>query len=288
MSEQPRTEEERRLASQLRNDLDAAVGPFDPNAIVQRAAEPRRPVLHVAQAAATIAAAVIITLAVVQLPTIAPSMGFGPELTQEPSPSPSLTDPTQEPSPLPSLADTSDPALAPPEAAALRELAERYMLDDPPEDAEFERYISPEEYAAVMVPCLTEQGIPARALPDGGVGYDDLPEEEWVRQREAVYRCSVRFPTHPMFEEPLSDDQLRRLYSYLVDDLTPCLEDEGYATTAPPTLEVFIETYPAGNAWSPWPANDPRLHDEEEWYRLNVACPQSPSLEYLYGDAVSP
>ena len=230
------------------------------------------------------------TLAAIQLPTLAPSVGFGPEVTEEPSPSPSPapTDPTQSPSPLPSLVGAPDAPIAPPDAAALRELAERYRLDDPPQDVEFERYISPEEYAAVMVPCLTEQGIPVRALPDGGVGFDDWPEEQWLLQAEAVYRCHVRFPTHPMFEEPLSDDQLRRLYSYLVDDLTPCLEDQGYATTAPPAVEVFIETYPVGNAWSPWPANDPRLHDEEEWYRLNVACPQSPSLEFLYGDAVSP
>jgi hypothetical protein len=291
MNEQPRTDAERRLASQLRSELDAALRPFDPAVIVRQAEEqePSRPVLRVALAGATIAAAVVITLAAIQLPTLAPSMGFGPEVTEEPSPSQhSTADPTPEPSPSPSLTGAPERALSPPDAGVLRELAARFMLDDPPQDAQFERYISPEEYAAVMVPCLTEQGIPAHPLPDGGVGYGDWPEEQWLLQAEAAYRCNVRFPIDPMFEEPLNENQLRRLYSYLVDELTPCLEDEGYATTTPPTVDVFIGSYPTGHAWSPLPANDPGLHDEEEWYRLNVACPQSPSLKYLYGDAVTP
>lgn len=278
MTEQSRTDEERRFASQLRSELDAAVRPFDPAVIVRRAGEPPRPVLRLALAAGTIAAAVVITLAATQLPSLAPSMGSGP-------------DPTQEHSPPPSLDEAPGQALAPPDEAALRELAERYMLDDPPQDVEFERYISPEEYAAVMVPCLTEQGIPARTLPDGGVGFDDIPEEQWLMQREAMYRCSVRFPTHPMFDEPLNEDQLRRLYDYLVGDLTPCLEDEGYAaTTPPPTVDVFIASYydSAAGPWSPWPVSDPRLQEMAEWDRLSVVCPQSPSLEFLYGDALSP
>lgn len=267
--------------------LDATVRPFEPAVIVQRADQPLRPVLRVALASATIAAAVVITLAALQLPTIAPSLGFGPEPTQEPSPSPSLTAPTPKPSPLPSLAEISDAALSPPDAAALRELAERYRLNDPPQDVAFERYISPDEYAAVMVPCLTEQGIPATALPDGGVGYGDWPEEQWLLQAEAAYRCNVRFPVHPIFEDPLSDDQLRRLYDYLVNELTPCLEEEGYSPSLPPTVDVFVASYES-HPWSPWPEYDPRLEGEAEWYRLNEACPQVPSVEYLYGDAVSP
>lgn len=275
MTEQSQTDEERRFASQLRSELDAAVRPFDPAVIVQRAEEPMRPVLRVALVAATVAAAVIFALAATQLPGVAPSIGVGPE-------------PTQEPSPPPSVDAARGQLLPPPDAAAVRELAERYMLDDPPHDVEFERYISPEEYAGVMVPCLTEQGIPATALPDGGVGFGDLPEEEWVLQREAMYRCNVRFPIDPMFDEPLSEDQLRRLYAYLVEHLTPCLEDEGYATTPPPPVEEFIASYSGGRPWSPWPVNDPRLQDEAEWYRLNEVCPQSPSVEYLYGDALIP
>jgi hypothetical protein len=51
---------------------------------------------------------------------------------------------------------------------------------------------------------------------------------------------------------------------------------------------MFIASYPDGSGWSPWPVSDPRLEDEEEWYRLNEVCPQSPSIEYLYGDGVSP
>lgn len=177
----------------------------------------------------------------------------------------------------------------PPDAEDLRDLAERYRLDDPPEDVAFERYISPEEYATVMVPCLTEQGIPVRALADGGIAFDDIPPEQALLQAEAMYRCDVRFPTHPLFAEPLDDEQLRRLYGYLVGDLTACLEAEGYASSPPPTVETFIASYSDPNAevWTPYPVDDPRLQQPEEWDRLNEICPQAPPLEVLYGASVS-
>lgn len=182
------------------------------------------------------------------------------------------------------------PQEPPPNEEDLRELADRYRLEDPPQDAAFERYISLDEYAEVLVPCLTEQGIPAQALPDGGIGFGDIPPEQAILQAEALYRCHVRFPTHPMFSEPLNDDQLRRLYGYLTGDLTTCVEAEGYETTRPPTEEVFIASYydPGAVAWSPWPADDPRLQDPAEWDRMSEVCPQSPPLEVLYGGAVNP
>lgn len=177
-----------------------------------------------------------------------------------------------------------------PDESASHEVASRYGLDDPPQDVEFERYISPEEYAATVVPCLTEQGIPATALPDGGIGFGDIPPEQALVQAEAMYRCEVRFPTHPMFLEPLDDDQLRRLYDYLAGDLTTCLEFEGYATLPPPTVEAFIASYRVPNvaSWSPWPVDDPRLLDITESGRLNQVCPQAPPYEVLYGGAVDP
>lgn len=194
-------------------------------------------------------------------------------------------DTSQEDSPPGSLDEPFDQGLPPPNEESLRELAVQYRLSDPPEDVKFERYISPEEYAAVMVPCLTEQGIPVKALPDGGIGFEDIPPEQAVLQSEAMYRCSVRFPTHPLFAEPLDDEQLRRLYDYLVEDLTVCLEEEGYAAPPPPTVEAFISSYsdPGADAWSPYPVEDSRLDQEAEWYRLNNVCPQTPPLEVLYG-----
>lgn len=184
-----------------------------------------------------------------------------------------------------SLAEALARALPPPDEEYRRQRAKLLNLDDPPQDVEFERYISPDEYAAVMVPCLTEQGIPAHPLPDGGVGYGDIPPDQALQQREALYRCMVRFPTNPLFNQPLNNDQLRRLYDYLVGDLTTCLEDQGYSVPPPPSVETFIDSYyaPGADVWSPYPIDDPRLDQEEEWYRLNQVCPQSPPFEDLYG-----
>jgi hypothetical protein len=174
---------------------------------------------------------------------------------------------------------------APPSVDDLRGLAARYGLDDPPTDVEFERYISPDEYAIVMVPCLNELGIPASTLPDGGVGFGDIPADQALAQKEAMYRCEVRYPTHPRFLEPLDDGQLRRLYAYFVDELVHCLEAEGYVVDPPPTMETFVASYsdPESEAWTPYPVGDPQLEDTDEWYRLNQICPQTPPLEDLYG-----
>lgn len=195
------------------------------------------------------------------------------------------TDTNQEPANPRPLDEVLSQGWPPPSEEHLREIAESLRLDEPPQDVEFERYIYPDEYAAALVPCLTEQGVPASALPDGGIGFGDIPPEQARLQTEALYRCQVRFPVHPFFEQPLDDEQLRRLYDYLAEELTACLEAEGYATAPPPSAEIFIESYydPQSATWSPYPIEDPRLDQEAEWYRLNEVCPQTPPLEVLYG-----
>lgn len=177
------------------------------------------------------------------------------------------------------------PDVPPPGEEDRHRLAARMRLDDPPEDVEFERYISLDEFAAVMVPCLVEQGMPARVLPDGGIGWGDIPPEQGQAQSEALYRCYVRFPTHTLFEQPLNADQLRRLYEYQAGELTACLEGEGYTVPPPPSAEAFIESYydPAVVTCHPYPVGDPRLGREAEWHRLNEVCPQNPPLDVLYG-----
>lgn len=173
----------------------------------------------------------------------------------------------------------------PPSEEDLRVLAAANLLDDPPQDVEFERYIHPDEFAAVLVPCYTEQGVLAHALPDGGIGFEEVPPAQALSQREAIYRCDVRFPVHPFFQQRLTDEQLRRIYDYLAGELTACLEAEGYVTPPPPSVEAFVESYydPQAITWSPYPIGDPRLDQGTEWYRLNVVCPQGPSIEDLYG-----
>ncbi|HZD22176.1 MAG TPA: hypothetical protein VE569_02065 [Acidimicrobiia bacterium] len=175
--------------------------------------------------------------------------------------------------------------MQPPGDDDLDKLADSLGLDDPPQDAEFERYISPWEYAAVMVPCLTEQGIPVRADGANGILFGDVPVAQARAQAEALYRCKVRFPTDPLFNEPVNEEQLRFLYEYQVGDLTACLESEGYSVPPAPSLESFIESYthPGGDVWSPYPTEDPRLEQPAEWHRLNKVCPQNPPLDVLYG-----
>lgn len=168
---------------------------------------------------------------------------------------------------------------------AASRLARGMRLDDPPQDVEFERYVTPDEWASLTVTCLVDQGIPAVLLPDGGVGFGNIPPEQAQAQREAAYRCSVRFPFDPRYEQPLSNEQLQILYEYRTGELAECLKSEGYIVPDPPTVEVFIESHadPGAVVWHPYPEDDPRLHDMDEWYRINEVCPQNPPLDVLYG-----
>ena len=173
----------------------------------------------------------------------------------------------------------------PPDDARLEELARDLMLDDPPRDAQFERYVTPDEWAPVMVQCLNEQGIPADVSRDGGIEYGDVPMEQAQTQSEALYRCRVRFPTDPRYEQPLTPAQIRIVYDYQTGPLTDCLEREGYTVAPPPSAEAFISSYydPETEVWSAYPMDDPRLNDMDEWYRLNEVCPQLPPNEELFG-----
>ena len=190
--------------------------------------------------------------------------------TTVPSPSTSRPSPDEQPSRAEML-------------AAMQAAAQSLDLKDPPTDVEFERYITPEEYGEVMVECLSDQGIPVRHSGDGGVLFGDIPPDQALMQREAVYRCQVRFPTDPMYEKPLTSEQLRILYDYFVGELTECLGAEGYETWPAPSLSMFMAAY-STHPWSPYPMHDPRLRHEAEWYRLSSACPQIPPLSVLYGD----
>ena len=112
----------------------------------------------------------------------------------------------------------------PPDDARLEELARDLMLDDPPRDAQFERYVTPDEWAPVMVKCLNEQGTPAEVSRDGGILFGDIPVEQAQTQSEALYRCRVRSPTDPRYEQPLTPAKIRIIYDYQTGPLKDCLE----------------------------------------------------------------
>ena len=153
---------------------------------------------------------------------------------------------------------------------------------EPPTDAEFVRFIEPDEYATVHVECLQRQGIPARATFDGGIKFGDIPDDQAQAQHEAIHRCEVMYPVHPRYSLPHTPEQIRITYDYYTETLVPCLAAEGYDVGTPPSWETFLASYGTPNQWVPYASVD--APTEQEWERINTVCPQSPPLEELYGD----
>jgi len=175
----------------------------------------------------------------------------------------------------------------------LRALYERYVEEkreiylepdwEVPTDVGLVRFVEPDEYGRVIAQCVRDQGFDATETFDGGVSYGAVPDDQTRAQREAIYRCEVQYPLHPRYLQPFTEDQIRTVYRYYVNELTPCLEAEGFAVGDPPSEETFIATYGTADMWSPY---DSILRgvSPEEWQQINERCPQEPPLEDLYGD----
>lgn len=151
----------------------------------------------------------------------------------------------------------------------------------PPADAQFVRLIEPSDYGDVLAECAREQGFGAQAMPDGGVKYDTVPEDQILAFEEAIYRCEVAYPTHPRFFEPWSDERVRATYDYVVNELVACLEAEGYPVAeAPPSFDTYLADFRAEDrlAWNPY-STSVDAPSEAEWRRINEACPQYPPVE---------
>lgn len=150
-----------------------------------------------------------------------------------------------------------------------------------PTDAEFVRFIEPDEYGRVHAECMREQGFDAEETFDGGVSYDAVPPDQAGAQQQALYRCQVQYPVHPRFTQPLTEDQIRLVYDHFVGFLVDCLTDEGYEVPAAPSWETFLADYHSqGGAWHPYDAVEPT--SDAEWQEINEKCPQNPPLEELY------
>ena len=142
-------------------------------------------------------------------------------------------------------------------------------------DVDFVRFIDQAEWAEVIVACLVEQGVDAKVSNDGQGGYESQGVVGQEQSMEiARYVCDAKYPVDPSLTQPPTDAELDYLYNYFVDVLNPCLEREGIEVIEPPSRQAFKDSLLSPDSWSPYLAVDVRGQDE--WTRLNRACPQSP------------
>lgn len=130
--------------------------------------------------------------------------------------------------------------------ADMAELAEIMRLSDPPSVTPI-RAVTRDEIDQVKADCLTEQGFPAEVEDSGGISYE-VPSGQQGSARIASYTCSGQYPLRERYSQTLSEEQLQVYYDWIVEETIPCMQDLGYPTPEPPTLETFMAEYAKSNA----------------------------------------
>ncbi|NIA24441.1 MAG: hypothetical protein GWP04_02610 [Gammaproteobacteria bacterium] len=106
------------------------------------------------------------------------------------------------------------------------------------------------------------------STPMGGIVMR-FPTAQADAAREARETCAG-LSLQPDSQRP-TDLQLRDLYDRYLEKRN-CLEADGYAIEAPPSVDEFVETY-FTDPWLPY-NSIPKTLDQREWDRLNRVCPQ--------------
>lgn len=133
------------------------------------------------------------------------------------------------------------------------------------------------EWAEVQSRCLQDAGYAVEKMQDGGVSFARVTIQD-QDFHVARYACEAQFPPEPHTLLPPSDADLESTYTYLTGPLTDCLEARGFPVPEPPSLDTFIDQQRSAASrvtWSPY-AEVSQYVPQDEWLRLNEACPQVP------------
>ncbi|WP_162802149.1 hypothetical protein [Ornithinimicrobium murale] len=93
-----------------------------------------------------------------------------------------------------------------------------------------------------MADCLTAEGFPAEADPDGSWGFGAAPGQHEAAML-AEYVCLARYPLAAEYVEPLDPVQLRVHYDWLIEETLPCMAGLGYPIPEPPSWPTYQEQY---------------------------------------------
>lgn len=154
--------------------------------------------------------------------------------------------------------------------AYLEQIAQMYEVEDPPA-VEVVRIVDPDKQLELVAECMQEGGWPETQLSNGGLQYENLPEQEEA-MNAAFYTC---FASYPLAEEFLAvgREHYEELYAYFVDELKPCLEGQGLEITEPPSLESWLAVAETGSP-EYW---DPALEiPDADFSEIQEVCPQNP------------
>lgn len=118
--------------------------------------------------------------------------------------------------------------------------------------------------------CLRDHGYPVTILPPGnGISFAGIPQKQQAEAAAVLQACDAGLNL-PAYHPP-DRATLERLYRKTLET-ADCLRREGYDVGDAPSMETWVESWPTG-PWSPYDSIPPSVSDDE-WDRLNVACPQ--------------
>ena len=95
-------------------------------------------------------------------------------------------------------------------------------------------------YVATMMRCLADAGWEVR--PSGRSYEATFPNDQADQFMEDARQCQrdKGYPTDEDEVPPVSPEKARELYAALVD-VTPCVREQGYTVSQPPSEAAFVE-----------------------------------------------
>lgn len=134
------------------------------------------------------------------------------------------------------------------------------------------RVVKPDEQLDLIAGCMEEEGWPATEVKDGGLQYQNIPEQESAMD-ESFYTC---FAQYPLAEKYLAvgPDYYEELYDYYVNEVKSCLESQGNVVSDPPSFESWLAVaeQDEGKHWNP----TLEIPDSADFQALQETCPQNP------------
>ena len=125
-----------------------------------------------------------------------------------------------------------------------------------------------------LVTCLSEAGYEADIASDGGITLPAVTSAQEESMFIALYTCQSMYPIDPQYLDPLTEEQIREVYDYYVEQLTPCVEERDIPVEPAPSFETFTETFGTDAQWHPY-ANVVGL-SHQDLDEILTACPQLP------------
>lgn len=194
-----------------------------------------------------------------------------------------------------SAAESSSPAIATTTVESTSTSTNEPTTSEPAEldpltvqvpDIEPIRTITPDEWGYVIGQCLIDRGFAVNIMAADHLNYQGIPASQQEALLVAQAECKALYPMGDKYIGGLDDEELTRLYTYYVDTLVPCLQNEGYSGFGPPSLTTFLETYGTQMDWMPYTdiIDEVDQMAPGEIASLMAACPQGPTTTYLFGN----